>query len=85
MGTNRRWSVIEAFGVTQGLGAGTDLRVTESGGNQGRITATCMLITASNLLRGERRHGFLENVVTHPEFRGRRHSSAIVRFALDSA
>jgi hypothetical protein len=36
-----------------------------------RIAATCMLVTAPNLLRGGRRHGFLENVVTHPELRGR--------------
>jgi hypothetical protein len=35
-----------------------------------RIAATCMLITAPNLLRGGRGHGFLENVVTHREFRG---------------
>ena len=31
-----------------------------------RIAATCMLIIAPNLLRSGRRHGFLENVVTHP-------------------
>src|SRR5262249_26376583 len=37
----------------------------------GGIVASCMLITAPNLLRGGRRHGFLENVVTHPECRGR--------------
>ncbi len=36
-----------------------------------RIAATCMLITAPNLLREGRRHGFLENVVSHPELRGR--------------
>ncbi len=35
-----------------------------------RIAASCMLITAPNLLRAGRRHGFLENVVTHPEFQG---------------
>src|SRR5437899_11118416 len=35
-----------------------------------KIAATCMLITAPNLLRSGRGHGFLENVVTHPEFRG---------------
>jgi hypothetical protein len=35
----------------------------------GQIVATCMLITAPNLLRSGRGHGFLENVVTHPEFR----------------
>src|SRR6476659_6252626 len=32
----------------------------------GRIVATCMLITAPNLLRGGRQHGVIENVVTHP-------------------
>jgi hypothetical protein len=34
-----------------------------------QIVATYVLITAPNLLRAGRRHGFLENVVTHPEFR----------------
>jgi hypothetical protein len=29
-----------------------------------RLAATCMLITAPNLLRAGRGHGFLENVVT---------------------
>jgi hypothetical protein len=37
-----------------------------------KIVATCMLITAPNLLRAGQRHGFLKNVVTHPEFRGSR-------------
>jgi GNAT superfamily N-acetyltransferase len=49
------------------------------------IAATCMLITAPNLLRGGRRHGFLENVVTHPDFRGRGHGRAVVRAALAQA
>ena len=31
-----------------------------------RVAATCMLVTAPNLLRQGRGHGFLENVVTHP-------------------
>ena len=39
--------------------------------DRARIAATCMLVIAPNLLRGGRRHGFLENVVTHPELRGR--------------
>ena len=38
-----------------------------------RIAATCTLVVAPNLLRSGRRHGFLENVVTHPELRGRGH------------
>src|SRR6266404_3351836 len=52
---------------------------------QAQIVATCMLITAPNLLRGGRRHGFLENVVTHPEFRGQGHGRAVVRAALTEA
>ncbi|GLR86490.1 GNAT family N-acetyltransferase [Bradyrhizobium iriomotense] len=50
-----------------------------------RIAASCMLITAPNLLRGGRRHGFLENVVTHPEFQGRGHGRAVVAAALEAA
>src|SRR5271156_4440871 len=42
-----------------------------------RIAATCMLITAPNLLRGGRGHGFLENVVTHREFRGQGYGRAV--------
>jgi hypothetical protein len=36
-----------------------------------RIAASCMLISTPNLLRTGRQHAFLENVVTHPELRGR--------------
>ena len=43
-----------------------------------KIAATCMLITAPNLLRSGRGHAFLENVVTHPEFRGLGHGRAVV-------
>jgi GNAT superfamily N-acetyltransferase len=50
-------------------------------GTEARIAATCMLITAPNLLRGGRRHGFLENVVTHPGHRARGHGRAVVRAA----
>ena len=50
-----------------------------------RIAATCMLVTAPNLLRGGKRHGFLENVVTHPELRGAGHGKAVVRAALHYA
>lgn len=51
----------------------------------GRIASTCMLITAPNLLRGGRRHGFLENVVTHPECRGQGYGRAVVHAALNEA
>jgi GNAT superfamily N-acetyltransferase len=50
-----------------------------------QIAATCMLITAPNLLRGGRAHGFLENVVTHPAFRGLGHGRAVVQAALSDA
>jgi GNAT superfamily N-acetyltransferase len=52
---------------------------------EAQIVATCMLITAPNLLRAGRRHGFLENVVTHPEFRGQGHGRAVVQAALAAA
>lgn len=50
-----------------------------------RIAATCMLITAPNLLRRGQRHAFLENVVTHPELRGVGYGKAVVRAALQHA
>jgi GNAT superfamily N-acetyltransferase len=50
-----------------------------------RIVATCMLITAPNLLRAGRRHGFIENVVTHPDFRGRGHGRTVMHAALGAA
>jgi len=54
-------------------------------GHDGRIAATCMLVTAPNLLRSGRRHAFLENVVTHPERRGLGHGKAVVQAALAHA
>jgi GNAT superfamily N-acetyltransferase len=50
-----------------------------------RIAATCMLITAPNLLRSGRCHGFLENVVTHPDLRGCGHGRAVIQAALARA
>lgn len=61
---------------------GVYVYVSEEGG---RVVATCMLVTAPNLLREGRSHGFLENVVTHPDYRGRGHGSAVVRAALAQA
>jgi ribosomal protein S18 acetylase RimI-like enzyme len=50
-----------------------------------KVIASCMLITAPNLLRAGRRHGFLENVVTHPAFQGQGHGRAVVGAALVEA
>ncbi len=44
-----------------------------------------VLITAPNLLRAGQRHGFLENIVTHPGFRGQGHGRAVVHGALSAA
>ena len=46
------------------------------------IASSCMLVMVPNLLRGGRQHGFLENVVTHPQFRGRGYGQAVVHAAL---
>jgi GNAT superfamily N-acetyltransferase len=61
---------------------GLTVFVADSGAD---IVATCMLITAPNLLRSGRQHAFLENVVTHPDFRGRGFGRAVVLAALASA
>jgi GNAT superfamily N-acetyltransferase len=52
---------------------------------EGSIAATCMLIVVPNLLRSGRQHGFLENVVTHPEFRGEGHGTCVLAAALEQA
>ena len=52
---------------------------------ESKIVSTCMLITAPNLLRSGRQHAFLENVVTHPGFRGRGFGRAVVLAALAAA
>lgn len=73
--TERVWSKIMARdGITVFVSAAGD-----------RIAATCMLITAPNLLRGGRGHGFLENVVTHPDFCGQGYGRAVVQAALAKA
>ncbi|GLH80851.1 hypothetical protein SSBR45G_57600 [Bradyrhizobium sp. SSBR45G] len=59
-----------------------DVFVAEAGP---RIVSTCMLIAAPNLLRGGRAHAFLDNVVTHPEFRGFGYGRAVVQAALTEA
>lgn len=49
------------------------------------IVASATLITAPNLLRGGRRHGFLENVATRPDRQGKGHGRAVVRYLLGLA
>jgi len=52
---------------------------------QAQLVATCMLITAPNLMRGGRPHGLIETVVTHRDFRRQGHGRAVVQAALDAA
>jgi GNAT superfamily N-acetyltransferase len=49
------------------------------------LAATCMLITAPNILRSGRGPGYLDNVVTHPECRGQGYGRAVVEAALTEA
>ncbi|MEM9046210.1 MAG: GNAT family N-acetyltransferase [Pseudomonadota bacterium] len=49
------------------------------------IVSTCTLITAPNLLRGGRAHGFLENIATLPTHRRRGHGRRVIAFALKTA
>src|SRR5260221_9712424 len=46
---------------------------------ESKLVATCMLITAPNLMRGGRPHGFIENVVTHRDFRQQGPGSAVLK------
>ena len=50
-----------------------------------KIVSTCMLITVPNLLREGRKHAFIENVVTHNDYRRRGHGTAVIQSALESA
>ena len=52
---------------------------------QKKMVATCMIIVAPNLLRGGQQHGFLENVVTHPNHQGLGYGRAVVSAALKYA
>ncbi|QQN73008.1 GNAT family N-acetyltransferase [Croceicoccus sp. YJ47] len=49
------------------------------------IAATSMLVTAPNILREGRSHAFLENVMTHPAWRGRGLGRSVVAAALAHA
>lgn len=50
-----------------------------------KIVASCMLIVAPNLMRGGRGHAFIENVVTHADFRRQGHGKAVIMAALQAA
>jgi GNAT superfamily N-acetyltransferase len=51
----------------------------------GRLVATCTLSIIPNLTRAARPYGLIENVVTHPDFRARGISTAVLNEALGVA
>ena len=47
----------------------------------GKIVASCVCVVIPNLTRKVRPYAFIENVVTHKEYRGRGYASACLHFA----
>lgn len=50
-----------------------------------RLVSTCALTLVPNLTRGARPYGLIENVVTHPDWRGRGVGTAVLQHALSLA
>ncbi len=51
----------------------------------GSLVATCTLVVVTNLTRGGRPYGLIENVVTHPDYRRRGLGTAVLKHALRAA
>ncbi len=51
----------------------------------GMIVSTCICLIVPNLTRGQRPFALVENVVTHPDFRGKGLATACLNFAKDIA
>ena len=51
----------------------------------GMIVSTCVCVIIPNLTRGQRPFALVENVVTHPDFRGKGFATACLDFAKDIA
>lgn len=49
------------------------------------LAATCTLITAPNLMRGGTPYAFVENVVTHTDYRRQGYGRAVIAAAIDAA
>lgn len=51
----------------------------------GRQVETCTLIVIPNFVRGGANYSLIENVVTHADFRGQGHGTAVLLAAVDAA
>lgn len=51
----------------------------------GMIVSTCVCVIIPNLTRGQRPFALVENVVTHPDFRGKGLATSCLDFAKDIA
>jgi GNAT superfamily N-acetyltransferase len=50
-----------------------------------KIVSSCLLVTAPNLMRGGAPYAFVENVITHGDFRRQGHGRATMEAALQAA
>lgn len=52
---------------------------------EGKVLSTCTLIVIPNFTRGGRPYAIIENVVTHPDYRGKGLGTAVLDAACDRA
>ena len=53
--------------------------------NQGKIVSSCVCVIIPNLTRGIRPYAFIENVVTHKDYRGQGYASQCLDYARNIA